>query len=104
MPHGGRMKSRWTPASVRALRHYSWTAFRHDLLAGVTVGLVALPLAMAFAIRLDTLAPIVILRLRAFEDLAERLRVGAHSVSVRRAGTARGRHEPRSSSRAPRQW
>jgi SulP family sulfate permease len=44
------MKSRWTPASVRALRHYSWPAFRHDLLAGVTVGLVALPLAMAFAI------------------------------------------------------
>src|SRR5258708_12739901 len=50
MPHGGRMTSRWTPASVRALRHYSWPAFGHDLLAGVTVGLVALPLAMAFAI------------------------------------------------------
>ena len=42
--------SAWTPASVRALRHYSWDGFRHDLLAGVTVGLVALPLAMAFAI------------------------------------------------------
>jgi SulP family sulfate permease len=44
------MQSRWTPASVRALRHYSWPAFAADLGAGVTVGLVALPLAMAFAI------------------------------------------------------
>jgi SulP family sulfate permease len=42
--------SRWTPALVRALRHYSWPAFGSDLAAGVTVGLVALPLAMAFAI------------------------------------------------------
>jgi SulP family sulfate permease len=33
-----------------ALRHYSWPIFRGDLVAGVTVGLVALPLAMAFAI------------------------------------------------------
>ena len=42
--------SRWTPASVRALRHYSWSLFAADLASGVTVGLVALPLAMAFAI------------------------------------------------------
>jgi SulP family sulfate permease len=42
--------SRWTPASVRALRHYSWSIFASDLGSGVTVGLVALPLAMAFAI------------------------------------------------------
>src|SRR4051812_9406082 len=42
--------SRWTPASVRALRHYSWPLFWNDLASGVTVGLVALPLAMAFAI------------------------------------------------------
>jgi SulP family sulfate permease len=42
--------ARWTPASVRGLRHYSWPAFGHDMVAGVTVGLVALPLAMAFAI------------------------------------------------------
>ncbi|PYR94058.1 MAG: sodium-independent anion transporter [Acidobacteria bacterium] len=41
---------RWMPASVRALRHYSWHALTSDLIAGVTVGLVALPLAMAFAI------------------------------------------------------
>ena len=41
---------RWLPASVRDLRHYSAAAFGHDLVAGVTVGLVALPLAMAFAI------------------------------------------------------
>src|SRR6478672_8641910 len=40
----------WTPKSVLALRTYSVEQFRHDLSAGVTVGLVALPLAMAFAI------------------------------------------------------
>ena len=42
--------SRWAPASVRVLKDYSPAAFAHDLAAGVTVGLVALPLAMAFAI------------------------------------------------------
>ena len=42
--------SRWTPASVLALKDYSLTTFAHDLSAGITVGLVALPLAMAFAI------------------------------------------------------
>ncbi len=40
----------WTPASIRALRQYDLRTFRHDAVAGVTVGLVALPLAMAFAI------------------------------------------------------
>jgi SulP family sulfate permease len=35
---------------VLALRRYSLETFRADLIAGVTVGLVALPLAMAFAI------------------------------------------------------
>ena len=43
-------RSGWMPASVRALRHYSWPTFVADLGSGVTVGLVALPLAMAFAI------------------------------------------------------
>lgn len=43
-------RSRWMPASVRALRHYSTHDFLADLGSGVTVGLVALPLAMAFAI------------------------------------------------------
>src|SRR5258706_3562875 len=39
------------PKSIEALRGgYSFRTFLHDLLAGVTVGLVALPLAMAFAI------------------------------------------------------
>jgi sulfate permease, SulP family len=42
--------SRWMPALGRAARDYSWPAFGHDVVAGVTVGLVALPLAMAFAI------------------------------------------------------
>src|SRR5437868_11721342 len=41
---------RWTPQSLLALRAYSLEYLRHDLIAGVTVGLVALPLAMAFAI------------------------------------------------------
>jgi SulP family sulfate permease len=40
----------WAPKSFLVLRHYSWRKFAADLLAGVTVGLVALPLAMAFAI------------------------------------------------------
>src|SRR5512145_2078723 len=44
------MSSAWLPASVLALRGYTLETFRHDAIAGVTVGLVALPLAMAFAI------------------------------------------------------
>lgn len=38
------------PKLVVSLRQYSATMFLHDLLAGITVGLVALPLAMAFGI------------------------------------------------------
>ena len=40
----------WYPRSVVCLKDYSWHKFASDVLAGVTVGLVALPLAMAFAI------------------------------------------------------
>jgi len=40
----------WMPKSVILLREYSYDKFVSDLIAGVTVGLVALPLAMAFAI------------------------------------------------------
>ncbi len=40
----------WLPRSVVCLKDYSWHKFGADLLAGITVGLVALPLAMAFAI------------------------------------------------------
>ena len=40
----------WAPKSVLALRDYSGRKFGADLAAGVTVGLVALPLSMAFAI------------------------------------------------------
>jgi sulfate permease, SulP family len=43
------MKS-WMPLSVAALRHYDRHTFLSDAVAGITVGLVALPLAMAFAI------------------------------------------------------
>jgi SulP family sulfate permease len=38
------------PKSILAFRSYSAQMFLHDLLAGITVGLVALPLAMAFGI------------------------------------------------------
>lgn len=38
------------PKSIQVLRSYSKQIFVHDLLAGITVGLVALPLAMAFGI------------------------------------------------------
>jgi SulP family sulfate permease len=40
----------WLPKSVLCLRTYDRKQFAFDLIAGVTVGLVALPLAMAFAI------------------------------------------------------
>src|SRR5262249_37757943 len=40
----------WLPKSVILLREYTAEKFVHDLIAGITVGLVALPLAMAFAI------------------------------------------------------
>src|SRR5206468_823994 len=41
---------RWLPKSILCLRDYNLNKFAHDLIAGITVGLVALPLAMAFAI------------------------------------------------------
>jgi len=41
---------RWLPKSVLCLRDYSLSKFSRDLIAGITVGLVALPLAMAFSI------------------------------------------------------
>jgi sulfate permease, SulP family len=44
------MTNAFLPASVVALRSYSRQTFLSDLTAGVTVGFVALPLAMAFAI------------------------------------------------------
>ena len=43
-------KKRLVPRSFELLRAYSRQDFFHDLIAGITVGLVALPLAMAFAI------------------------------------------------------
>src|SRR5438270_12730253 len=44
------LDDRWLPKSVLCLRDYNLTKFSRDLVAGVTVGLVALPLAMAFSI------------------------------------------------------
>src|ERR1700674_5793382 len=40
----------WLPRSIQCLRKYNGRTFVADLIAGITVGLVALPLAMAFAI------------------------------------------------------
>lgn len=42
--------SLFIPKSVVCLRDYSWKQFQSDLVAGMVVGLVALPLAMAFSI------------------------------------------------------
>jgi SulP family sulfate permease len=44
------VRERWLPKSLLCLREYNLNKFLHDVVAGVTVGLVALPLAMAFAI------------------------------------------------------
>ena len=41
---------RWLPKSVLCLRDYNLNKFLRDVVAGITVGLVALPLAMAFSI------------------------------------------------------
>lgn len=46
----GFLSDNWLPKSVLLLRTYDRHKFLLDLIAGVTVGLVALPLAMAFAI------------------------------------------------------
>jgi SulP family sulfate permease len=45
-----RIDDRWLPKSVICLRDYNLNKFLHDAIAGITVGLVALPLAMAFSI------------------------------------------------------
>ena len=44
------MTTVWLPRSIECLRGYTATAFGRDAIAGVTVALVAIPLAMAFAI------------------------------------------------------
>jgi SulP family sulfate permease len=49
-PLDQRWDERWLPKSVLCLREYSVAKFLKDLVAGITVGLVALPLAMAFSI------------------------------------------------------
>ncbi len=44
------LQAQWLPRSVQCLREYSAHKLLQDVIAGVTVGLVALPLAMAFGI------------------------------------------------------
>jgi SulP family sulfate permease len=46
--------SRWQPRLLQTLQHYTAADFVHDLIAGLTVGLVALPLAKAFGIASGT--------------------------------------------------
>lgn len=49
--HSFSYKKEFTPKFWTCLKnHYTLSLFKHDLLAGLTVGIVALPLAMAFAI------------------------------------------------------
>lgn len=43
-------KFQYSPASLACLKHYSLSKFKTDLVAGIVVGIVALPLAIAFAI------------------------------------------------------
>lgn len=45
-----KLPAQWIPRSITTLRKYSLREFSHDLASGITVGLVALPLAMAFGI------------------------------------------------------
>src|SRR5881394_668347 len=44
------MDDRWLPKSIICFRDYNASKFGRDVIAGITVGLVALPLAMAFSI------------------------------------------------------
>lgn len=44
-----RKSSDFKPKLWTCLKNYSWGIFKKDLMAGITVGIVALPLAMAFA-------------------------------------------------------
>ncbi len=44
------MFQEWVPRSFSCLRRYNFSLFKKDLAAGLTVGVVALPLAMAFGI------------------------------------------------------
>ena len=40
----------FVPQSIACIKEYSWKTIGSDLVAGLVVGVVALPLAMAFAI------------------------------------------------------
>src|SRR5256712_12398902 len=50
VPFSWSIDDRWLPKSVLCLRNYNFQKFIKDVIAGITVGLVALPLAMAFSI------------------------------------------------------
>ena len=43
-------KERFTPVFFEVIKNYSLALFKKDLFAGITVGIVAVPLALAFAI------------------------------------------------------
>ena len=44
------MNSSWFPQFILSLRGYSFATFKKDLAAGITVAVISIPLAMAFAI------------------------------------------------------
>ena len=46
----GRVRTAWLPKTFVGLRGYTAAQFFADLQAGVVVGIVAIPLALAFAI------------------------------------------------------
>ena len=50
IPQEAMISSVWLPRSVECFRNYDRQTMISDIVAGITVGLVALPLAMAFAI------------------------------------------------------
>ena len=58
------------PALITSLKHYSFQTFLSDLIAGVIVGIVALPLAIAFAIGISKVSYAYQVSLNASETLS----------------------------------
>jgi len=44
------MSHSWLPQSLLSFKNYSWAIFKQDCIAGITVAVISIPLAMAFAI------------------------------------------------------
>ena len=79
------------PQLIPSLRDYNATKLLHDVIAGLTVGLVALPLAMAFAIS-SGVPPQAGLYTAVIAAFSSRLRAGRSSGNRRTDGRlCRGR-------------